>query len=408
MSQTYTLAADGNFLLNAAPGLNGPDGLALLFTITGTSSGVLAVNTAPPGAAVSLTNIGYLNGSRVAQSAGTAITGSGLAYVSAANAALDLYLVLNWTSGTTVVQVATASSGGSGANTSLPAGDITAGTFGSNSGETGGYTFPGDLTTNGTSAALAQSATSGTVAVGLGTQTSSAQLVLRGAAAQTRAVTWRTGSASSGNRWQASVVGAESGANAGALWSLNALDDSGVAIDSPLSIVRAASGAIYTSAGRSITFGGAPAAAATVTRNRAAITGIANNSATTVATITVPNAAHSATIKFTVVGSLGAGGAIGANEASAANSYYVTIARTAGVNAVAAISSAFGAAASAVAGAATVTAALTVAAVSGAVGATNTFPVQVTIARSGGSSTNHTALVTWEILNANSSGISVA
>lgn len=151
-----------------------------------------------------------------------------------------------------------------------------------------------------------------------------------------------------------------------------------------------------------------PGGVSSDTRNVKATASIGNAAATTVATITIPNAAHSATIRFTVVGSLGAGGAIGANEASAANSYYVTVTRTAGVNAVAAISSAFGAAASAVAGAATVTAAVTVAAVSGAVGATNTFPVQVTVARSGGSSTNHTAVVFAEVLNANAVGVSIA
>lgn len=156
------------------------------------------------------------------------------------------------------------------------------------------------------------------------------------------------------------------------------------------------------------TLNGSAAAAATLTRWVKSTTGITDAAATTVATITIPNAAHSATIRFTVVGSLGAGGAIGANEASASNSYIVTIARTAGVNAVAAISSAFGAAASAVAGAATVTATLSLAAVSGAVGATNTIAVQTTITKSGGSSANHTALVSWEILNANASGVTVA
>lgn len=125
-------------------------------------------------------------------------------------------------------------------------------------------------------------------------------------------------------------------------------------------------------------------------------------------TITIPNAAHSASVRVRVTGSLGAGGAIGANEASASNSYMITIARTAGVNAVAAISSAFGAAAAAVAGAATVTCTAAMSAVSGAVGATNTFTVNVTITRSGGASDNHTCVTLAEIVNANATGVTIS
>lgn len=149
-------------------------------------------------------------------------------------------------------------------------------------------------------------------------------------------------------------------------------------------------------------------AATTRAQGNKAVASIANNTATTVATITIPNAAHSASVEVRITGSLGAGGAIGANEASATNIYVITVTRTAGVNAVAAISSAYGAAASAVAGAATVTATLTLAAVSGAVGATNTIDIQATIARSGGSSTNHTAVITWSLLNANTTGVTIA
>lgn len=149
----------------------------------------------------------------------------------------------------------------------------------------------------------------------------------------------------------------------------------------------------------------AAAGASSITK---AVTAIANNTATTVLTITVPNAAHAAVVRVTAMGVLGAGGAIGAGEAHASNSYDITVVRTAGVAAVAAISTAYGANAVAVAGAATVTAALTVAAVEGAVGASNSFPVQITIVRSGGSSANHTALVRAEVINQNATGISIA
>lgn len=138
------------------------------------------------------------------------------------------------------------------------------------------------------------------------------------------------------------------------------------------------------------------------------VTAIANASATAVLTITIPNAAHSAQIYIEVCGSLGAGGAIGANEATATNCYTITLTRTAGVNAVAAISGASGATAVNVAGAATVTCTAALSAVSGAVGASNTFTVNVTITRSGGSSTNHTCLVYAKVMNANATGITVA
>lgn len=149
-------------------------------------------------------------------------------------------------------------------------------------------------------------------------------------------------------------------------------------------------------------------AASTRVVGHKAVASIANAVATDVLTVTIPNAAHSASLKVKVTGSLGAGGAIGANEASATNTYDIIITRTAGVATVAAISSAYGAAASAVAGAATVTATATITAMSGAVGATQTFTVQVTISRSGGSSTNHTCRVVYELENANATGVTIA
>ena len=139
-----------------------------------------------------------------------------------------------------------------------------------------------------------------------------------------------------------------------------------------------------------------------------AITAFTDAAAKTVFTLTIPNAAHSASYLVRVTGSLGAGGAIGANEASATNCYVVTLTRTAGVNATAAISAAFGAAATAVAGAATVTCTAALAAVSGGVGASNTIDIQATITRSGGSSDNHTCVATASLLNANATGITIA
>ncbi len=137
-------------------------------------------------------------------------------------------------------------------------------------------------------------------------------------------------------------------------------------------------------------------------------TAIANNTATDTVTITVPNAAHSASVRVTLAGSLGAGGAIGANEATGTVSYDIGVARTAGVNAVATISTAYGSGMANVAGAATITVTAGLSAVSGAVGAVNTLTVQVTIAHGSGSSTNHTCVTTAEVINANAAGITVS
>lgn len=159
----------------------------------------------------------------------------------------------------------------------------------------------------------------------------------------------------------------------------------------------------------SILFGaGAAATTNSRTEMNKATTAIANAVATTVVTFTVPNAAHSASFEIQVIGSLGAGGAIGANEASASNTYVGTLCRTAGVATVVTLSSAYGAAASAVAGAATVTCTAAATAMSGAVGATQTFDIQVTISRSGGSSTNHTCQTYVRLMNSNVTGVTVA
>jgi hypothetical protein len=139
-----------------------------------------------------------------------------------------------------------------------------------------------------------------------------------------------------------------------------------------------------------------------------AVASIADATATTVFTVTVPNASHSAMVKVTLVGKIGAGGAIGAGEATGTISYDIAIARTAGVNAVATISTAYGSSTAAVAGATTITVAGDLGAVSGAVGASNTFTIRVTITKGGGSSANHTCLAYARLMNANATGITIA
>ena len=162
------------------------------------------------------------------------------------------------------------------------------------------------------------------------------------------------------------------------------------------------------SVGAALTIGGLAAAATTATTLTKLTSSIADATATTILTITIPNAAHSASIYLQVDGRLGAGGAIGADEASGTVGYLISVTRTAGVNAVATISTAFGVATSSVAGAATITVTADLGAVSGAVGASNTIAIRTTITKGSGSSANHTCTATATILNANATGISIA
>lgn len=152
---------------------------------------------------------------------------------------------------------------------------------------------------------------------------------------------------------------------------------------------------------------GVPGAAAVATRITKAIASIADATATDLVTVTVPNAAHSAVVHVRLVGSLGAGGAIGANECSSTLEGNVTIARTAGVATVATASSAGETSSSCVAGATTITLAYSVSTMTGAVGATQTFTIKGTITKGGGLSANHTALVVAEVDNANASGVTI-
>jgi len=158
-----------------------------------------------------------------------------------------------------------------------------------------------------------------------------------------------------------------------------------------------------------MTIGGTSAGAVTTaTKAVGKVSSIADATATRVCRITVPNAAHSASVLVRLTGSLGAGGAIGANEASETISYIVGVTRTSGVAAVATISTGFGDSGSvAVVGATTiaVTAALTNNAEG--VGVSNTIDVKATITKGGGSSANHTCMVLGEVINANATGVTI-
>lgn len=151
----------------------------------------------------------------------------------------------------------------------------------------------------------------------------------------------------------------------------------------------------------------AAGAATSWTHLRKSVTAIADNVATAVLTVTVPNAAHSATLLLQVTGRLGVGGTIGAEEGLSMQTYAIVFSRTPGVNAVGNGALAFEKAVT-VAGGDNATTSVALSSVSGAVGATNTFTIDVTIAKSGGSSDNHTCLVVAELSNANASGITFA
>jgi hypothetical protein len=137
------------------------------------------------------------------------------------------------------------------------------------------------------------------------------------------------------------------------------------------------------------------------------VTAIPDNTATNILTITVPNAAHAAQIEFDITGRLGAGGAIGADEAVSVSKYLASVNRTPGVASVLVLGAQLGVAQSSVAGAATDTAVLTQVANGEGVTVTNTHTIKVTIARSAGTSANHKLDLHARLLNANASGITM-
>ena len=134
------------------------------------------------------------------------------------------------------------------------------------------------------------------------------------------------------------------------------------------------------------------------------VTGIADNVATDLFTITIPNANHAAAIKVTLLSS---NGSTDAFESSRVANGTVVVARTAGVNAVAVAAALDDAAIATVAGGATHTLAYNVSAITGAVGASNSFTIQVTIDDSGNLGSNQ-IIATAELLNSEATGISIS
>lgn len=447
------LTATADVLLVASAQGRGPAGWRVSFRGTGwTGSVVLKANMAAPGQAQSLTSIAFITESTGAtNTAGTAITADGAYIVQPDNCAYDLYAVYTHTAGSCVVTVQTQDG-------ATPTGDLTAAnldgsgsqnTFGANVPYTGSYTFPGALAITGaltgvtqatfstklvsstalaTPSALAATAfnafastVSGAVLMGYGTTgdvtlknragttvayvgPNTTKFWLAGDLAVTGAVTGVTTLAMNGALSGATTITSTSDVMAGAAAYLGFTGRAAVSSpsDGRLKLSNAAGTAF------SDLFYGAQAGATTSHRIQKAIAAIVDNTDTAVFTVTVPNGAHSAMVRCILVGSLGAGGAVGANEASQSVAYDIAIARTAGVATVATASSVYGSANSAVAGAATITVVGSVSAMTGAVGDPQTFSIYVKVTKGGGASDNHTCVAIAEILNANATGISIA
>lgn len=162
--------------------------------------------------------------------------------------------------------------------------------------------------------------------------------------------------------------------------------------------------------GSTITIGGSTTTGGAVKTARKlikSVTAFTDATPKDLVTVTIPNGAHSAVVTIQILGSIGAGGAIGANEASASVSYTFTLARRAGIATVVNASSVYGSSQASVAGGTSITITAAASSITGAVGVTQSFTIQGTITKGSGSSDNHTAVVIAEVMNANASGVTI-
>jgi len=149
--------------------------------------------------------------------------------------------------------------------------------------------------------------------------------------------------------------------------------------------------------------GGDVGAATTTYKLVKKVTGIADNSATDVLTVTVPNANHAAVL---VVWSVSSTGSTDAFESSRVYVKYFVIARTTGADTVTANVGTIQAIAT-VAGGATLTTNIAASALTGASSATQTFTLQATLDDSGNLGSNQIVLAV-ELINAEASGITIS
>ena len=131
------------------------------------------------------------------------------------------------------------------------------------------------------------------------------------------------------------------------------------------------------------------------------VTGLADNAVVTIATVTVPNATLGAGIAIFVNGSLGDG------DSSQQTIVDIGISRIAGAATKAVAGAAIGPGATAGATGNAVTT-VSVTGMTGAVGATQTFDIQVKVARSAGTSNNHVVAARLALLNGLGGGVTIA
>jgi hypothetical protein len=162
--------------------------------------------------------------------------------------------------------------------------------------------------------------------------------------------------------------------------------------------------ASFTISGALVTEGGTAGAATTATPILVKKTGIADNSATNVITVTVPNANHSAGIEVDIVSSNGGADAF---ESTRVAKGYIAVARTSGAATVAVAATLSLTAIATVSLGATHTLAYGVTSMTGANNATQTFSITVTIDDSGNLGSNQ-AIVRARIINSEASGITMA
>jgi hypothetical protein len=154
---------------------------------------------------------------------------------------------------------------------------------------------------------------------------------------------------------------------------------------------------------------GVPGAAAVQTEITKAVTAFTDTVAKDVFTVTVPNAVHQAVIEIDAIGVMGAGGVVGAGESCRNVKYQVAVNRFTGADAIATVSAAIGGAASTTAGGAAITSVVaTASAMTGAVGAEQTFTILFAITKAGGAGDNHTLVASARVLNQNATGVTIA
>lgn len=175
----------------------------------------------------------------------------------------------------------------------------------------------------------------------------------------------------------------------------------GVGIDFAIDNVLAVKNRAQTAAG--VLALNSQAAATSTYKLVKKVTSIADNTATAVLTVTVPNANHAATVRLTLLSS---NGSTDAFESSRTADGAIVLTRTTGVATVAVAATLTLTGIATVAAGATHTLAYSVSAMSGAVGATQTFTINVTIDDSGNLGSNQ-AVVMAELINGEATGVTI-